>query len=110
MEKGKEEGEVDRMDGGNSTESQVGHQLLDGIAKGLEKEVVYRANGGVGFLGLMFLVFMTLKLTGTISWSWWWVTAPLWAGPVLILGVLLAIVAFLLLFGLVQFICDSCMR
>lgn len=35
---------------------------------------------GLGFLGLLALVFITLKLTGTIDWSWWWVTAPLWGG------------------------------
>ena len=34
----------------------------------------------VGILGLMFLIFLTLKLLGTITWSWWWVTAPLWGG------------------------------
>jgi len=28
-------------------------------------------------LFLLFLVFMTLKLTHHIDWSWWWVTAPL---------------------------------
>lgn len=28
---------------------------------------------------LTFLVFLTLKLTGHINWSWWLVTAPLWA-------------------------------
>lgn len=39
-----------------------------------------RSSGGIGFFGLMFLIFMTLKLTGFISWSWWWVTAPLWGG------------------------------
>ena len=33
-------------------------------------------SGGLGFL--LFLVFLVLKLTGVISWSWWWVTAPLW--------------------------------
>jgi len=33
---------------------------------------------GVGFGGLLFLVFLTLKLTHVIDWSWWWVTAPLW--------------------------------
>lgn len=27
----------------------------------------------------LFLVFLVLKLTGVIGWSWWWVTAPLWA-------------------------------
>lgn len=31
---------------------------------------------GVGFV--LFLVFMILKLTGVIDWSWWWITAPLW--------------------------------
>lgn len=43
------------------------------------------SSGGVGFFGLMFLIFMTLKLTGYITWSWWWVTAPLWGGFALIL-------------------------
>jgi hypothetical protein len=42
------------------------------------------SSGGVGFFGLMFLIFMTLKLTGFIDWSWWWVTAPLWGGFALI--------------------------
>ncbi len=37
-------------------------------------------SGGIGFFGLMFLIFMTLKLTKVIDWSWWWVTAPLWGG------------------------------
>lgn len=31
-----------------------------------------------GFAGLLFLVFLVLKLTHVIDWSWWWVTAPLW--------------------------------
>lgn len=35
---------------------------------------------GVGFGTLLFLLFLALKLTGYIDWSWWWVTAPLWAG------------------------------
>lgn len=38
------------------------------------------ANGGIGFLGILFIVFLVLKLTGFITWSWWWVTIPLW-GP-----------------------------
>ncbi len=33
---------------------------------------------GVGFTGLLFLVFLVLKLCNVIDWSWWWVTAPLW--------------------------------
>jgi len=34
---------------------------------------------------LLFLVFLTLKLTGVIAWSWIWVTAPLWVGLVVAL-------------------------
>jgi hypothetical protein len=33
-----------------------------------------------GFFPLLFVVFLVLKLTGVIGWSWWWVTAPLWGG------------------------------
>jgi uncharacterized membrane protein len=33
---------------------------------------------GAPLPGLIFLVFLVLKLTGYIDWSWWWVTAPLW--------------------------------
>ena len=36
--------------------------------------------GGIGFFGLLGIVFITLKLTGFIDWSWWLVTAPLWGG------------------------------
>jgi hypothetical protein len=49
----------------------------------------HASSGGVGFLGLLALVFITLKLTGVIAWSWLWVLAPLW-GPLAIgLGILL---------------------
>lgn len=32
----------------------------------------------------VFLVFLVLKLCGTIDWSWWWVTAPLWSSAILV--------------------------
>jgi predicted exporter len=35
-------------------------------------------SGGVTFLGLLLLVFITLKLTGFINWSWLWVLSPFW--------------------------------
>jgi hypothetical protein len=35
-------------------------------------------NFGTSPVFLLFLCFLVLKLTGVISWSWWWVTAPLW--------------------------------
>jgi hypothetical protein len=44
--------------------------------------------GGIGFFGLLTLIFITLKLTGYIDWSWWWVLAPLWIPIVLIFAIL----------------------
>jgi hypothetical protein len=41
-----------------------------------DKEVVYR--GGFSLGTVLFLIFLTLKLTGHIDWSWWWVTSPIW--------------------------------
>lgn len=51
--------------------------------------------GGVSFLGLLAIVFITLKLTNVISWSWWWVLAPLW------IGIPIAIIAAIILIALV---------
>lgn len=42
---------------------------------------------GMGLGGGIFLVFLTLKLTSHIDWSWWWVTAPLWAPFVFLFGI-----------------------
>ena len=33
-------------------------------------------SGGISVIGLLGVVFVTLKLTGYINWSWWWVTLP----------------------------------
>lgn len=38
-------------------------------------------------LGWLFLLFLALKLTGYIDWSWWWVTAPLWIPIAIALGI-----------------------
>ena len=44
-------------------------------------------NSGIGVLGLLGVVFVALKLTGFIDWSWWWVTAPFWGGFALLAGI-----------------------
>lgn len=36
------------------------------------------SSGGIGFVGLLTIVFIVLKLLGKITWSWWWVLSPLW--------------------------------
>lgn len=45
----------------------------------------------IGLPGVLFVVFLILKLTGSIDWSWWWVTAPLW-GFLVLLFVIIALV------------------
>lgn len=42
---------------------------------------------GIGFATVLFMIFMVLKLTGNIDWSWWWVTAPLWGGVALMVAI-----------------------
>lgn len=53
-------------------------------------------SGGIGFTGLLTILFIGLKLGHVINWSWWWVLSPIWIiwGAVLAaigIGVLLAI-------------------
>lgn len=47
-------------------------------------KVVVKA-GGVGFTGLLTIVFIVLKLLGKISWSWIWVLSPLWIPTAILL-------------------------
>ena len=55
------------------------------------------SSGGIGFTGLLALVFITLKLIGKIQWSWWWVLSPLWIAAAL---ALFAVAAVLLISAL----------
>jgi hypothetical protein len=54
------------------------------------------SSGGIGFPGLLTVLFIGLKLTGHISWSWWWVLSPLWIS-LLLAVVILGIAAIILL-------------
>jgi hypothetical protein len=59
-------------------------------------------SSGIGLTGVLFVVFLVLKLTGNINWSWWWVTSPLWIPVVFLLSVffiILFVVILLLIFG-----------
>ena len=37
-----------------------------------------RTSGGIGFVGVVQIVFIILKLCNVINWSWFWVLSPLW--------------------------------
>jgi len=61
--------------------------------------VSYSSSSGVEIPGLLGVLFVGLKLTGHIDWSWWLVTLPFWGGFVL---VLLILVIWILINGLVH--------
>ncbi len=41
----------------------------------------------MGFVTVLGLIFVVLKLTGFIAWSWWWVTCPFWIDILIAAGV-----------------------
>lgn len=43
----------------------------------MSKETSSSSSGGIGFVGLLTIVFIVLKLTGHIAWSWLWVLSPI---------------------------------
>jgi hypothetical protein len=49
------------------------------------------ASGGIGFPGLLTIVFVIAKITGYISWSWWAVFSPIWVSALLAFAVLAVI-------------------
>ena len=56
-------------------------------------------SGGIGFSGLLTIVFIVLKLCGVISWSWIWVLAPMWVSVALCVAIILivAIIGFIMM-------------
>ena len=52
-----------------------------------------QTSNGIGFTGLLTIVFIILKLCGVITWSWWWVLSPLWISA--ILWVILVVIVLL---------------
>lgn len=50
--------------------------------------------GGIGIVGALLLIFVTLKLTGYITWSWLWVLSPLWMPWAIVLVILLLFFLF----------------
>lgn len=67
-----------------------------------DTKVVVGGGSGIGFLSLLALLFIGLKLGHVIEWSWLWITCPLW--------IPLAIWACFLLFGLSMFIIAAILK
>lgn len=59
------------------------------------------ATGGIGFCGLLAIVFVVLKLCKVITWSWLWVLAPVWIPAAI--AVLILVIYVLVSLGLAIF-------
>ena len=49
-------------------------------------------SSGIGFSGLLAIVFIVLKLTKVIAWSWLWVLSPIWIPAVIVIFILILVV------------------
>lgn len=49
-------------------------------------------SGGIGFSGLLTIVFIVLKLCGVINWSWIWVFSPMWISAALCVAIFIFII------------------
>ena len=47
------------------------------------------SGGAISISWILFVVFLILKLTNVIDWSWWWVTSPLWISFLIVIIVLI---------------------
>jgi hypothetical protein len=59
----------------------------------MSDKTVSTRSGGIGFSGLLTILFIGLKLTGHITWSWWWVLSPIWISLGFIIVVFLIVAA-----------------
>ena len=49
------------------------------------------SNIGLGFMDVLQIVFIILKLCGVIQWSWFWVLAPLWISVIIVVLIIVII-------------------
>lgn len=70
-------------------------KLLDQIEQNVIKQSRYKtmsssssSSGGIGFSGLLTVLFVGLKLTGHITWPWLWVLSPIWISALIAIAIL----------------------
>lgn len=64
-----------------------------------EKNTSNVSSGGIGFTGVLTIVFIVLKLLGKITWSWWWVLSPIWISTIVAILFLLIYFILVIKFG-----------
>lgn len=60
------------------------------------------SSGGIGFVGLLTVLFVALKLLNFIEWSWWWVLSPVWISASVVVGILLIVLIVIILIAILN--------
>lgn len=50
------------------------------------------SSSGIGFIGLLQIAFIVLKLCKVINWSWWWILSPLWISTIIFMAIYIIII------------------
>ena len=58
-----------------------------------EKETT-TTSGGIGFIGLLSIAFIVLKILDKISWPWIWVLAPIWISSIIYVLVIIGVILY----------------
>lgn len=73
-----------------------------------KKSTVVKSGGsGIGFCGLLTLVFIVLKLIGVINWNWFWVLSPMVFGIAFWLILIIFLFVVVVLFGIIKGIIEN---
>jgi hypothetical protein len=57
------------------------------------------SSSGIGFSGLLTVLFIGLKLTGHITWPWIWVLSPLWISALIAITIIALLLVLAAIFG-----------
>ena len=57
---------------------------------------------GIGFVGALTILFITLKLLHKIDWSWWWILSPMLISFALALVIMLIVVLVIVFLKIVK--------
>jgi hypothetical protein len=58
------------------------------------------SSSGIGFTGLLTVLFVGLKLTHVITWSWLWVLSPLWISALISIAFIIILLIAAIVAGL----------
>lgn len=53
-----------------------------------------RSGGNIGFVGLLTIAFVVLKLCKVINWSWLWVLSPIWISAALMVLIVIGLIVW----------------